>query len=279
MNNFSERVLTSVVFVIVLIGAIVQSNFAASILFFVMILLCQREFYNFFRPTDIKPLKYVGIIGGLGFFTISSLITQTNLQLSTFYFLIPIIYLIFIAELYRNRPQPVPNISFTILGIIYIAIPITLLHESAYFSPYQFDDHYHYEVLLGYFLMLWSNDTGAYLLGRKFGKTKLFPRISPKKTWEGSLGGALLTLITVGLISWLFDHYDYKVWLGMGLIIILFGSWGDLVESLFKRSLKIKDSGNLLPGHGGVLDRFDGIFISAPFVYFFLRLISLYAIY
>lgn len=276
MNNFTERVLTSIIFVIVLLGAIVQSNFAASILFFVIILLCQREFYNFFRPTDIKPLKYVGIIGGMGFFTISALITHTILQINFFYFLIPLIYLIFIIELYRNRPQPIQNISFTILGIIYIAVPVTLLHELSYFSPYEFGNEYHYEILLGYFFVLWANDTGAYLVGRKFGKTKLFPRISPKKSWEGTIGGAIAGIGISLLNAYLFPDFAWWVWLGMGLIIILFGSWGDLVESLFKRTLNIKDSGSLLPGHGGVLDRFDGIFISAPMVYFFLRLLTLW---
>ncbi len=275
MNNFSERVLTSVVFVIVLLGAIIQSNFAASILFFVIILLCQREFYNFFKPTEIKPLKYVGIIGGLGFFTISSLVTQTQTQLITFFFLIPLIYLIFVIELYRKKAQPIQNISFTILGIIYIAVPITLLHEIAYFSPTSFGQEYNYELLLGYFFVLWANDTGAYLIGKRFGKNKLFPSISPKKTWEGSIGGAALAMGITYVNIYFFNDYHWSIWLGMGLIIVLFGSWGDLVESLFKRSLNIKDSGKLLPGHGGVLDRFDGIFISAPLVYFYLRLLTL----
>lgn len=275
MNNFTERVLTSIVFVIVLIGAIIQSNFAASILFFVMIWLCQREFYNFFKPTEIKPLRHVGIIGGLGFYSISSLVTQTETQLTTFFFLIPLIYLIFVIELYRKKKHPIQNIATTILGIIYVAVPITLLHEIAYFSPDHFDTVYHYELLLGYFLMLWANDTGAYLVGRKFGKHKLFPSVSPKKTWEGSIGGAVLAMIVSYLNAYFFGEYSLTVWMGMGLIIVLFGSWGDLVESLFKRSLKIKDSGTLLPGHGGVLDRFDGIFISAPMVYFYLRILTL----
>jgi phosphatidate cytidylyltransferase len=161
------------------------------------------------------------------------------------------------------------------LGIIYIAVPITLLHEVAYFSPYKFDEYYHYEPLMAYFFVLWANDTGAYLVGSKIGKHKLFPRISPKKAWEGTLGGAVLALVVSYLNSLFFPLYAWWLWMSMGAIIVLFGSWGDLVESLFKRSLNIKDSGKLLPGHGGVLDRFDGIFISAPMVYFFLRVLSL----
>jgi phosphatidate cytidylyltransferase len=275
VNNFTERVLTSVVFVIVLLGAIIQSNFAASMLFFVMIWLCQREFYNFFKPTEIRPLKHVGIVGGLAFFTISALVTQTETQLTTFFFLIPFIYLIFVIELYRRKNQPIQDIAFTILGIIYIAVPITLLHEIAFLGSGGFGEDYHYELLLGYFFTLWANDTGAYLVGRKFGRNKLFPSVSPKKTWEGSIGGAILAMGISALNAYFFTDYSALVWLGMGAIIVLFGSWGDLVESLFKRSLNIKDSGKLLPGHGGVLDRFDGIFISAPMVYFYLRILTL----
>lgn len=274
MNNLVERTLTSIIFVIVLLGSIIQSEFASSILFFVIILLCQREFYNFFKPTDIKPQKKVGIIGGLGFFVISLLASQARLESETLFSIIPLIFTIFIIELYRNRPQPIPNIAFTILGIIYIAVPITLLHDLAYYKDYSFGREYNYDILIGYFFVLWANDTGAYLIGRKWGKHKLFPRISPKKTWEGSIGGVVLGLAVGYLNSIIFPEFNLAVWLGIAAIVVVFGSLGDLVESLFKRSLDIKDSGKLLPGHGGVLDRFDGIFISAPMVYAFLRILE-----
>jgi len=274
LNNLVERTLTSIIFVIVLLGSIIQSEFASSILFFVIILLCQREFYNFFKPTEIKPQKMVGIIGGLSFFIISLLASQARLESETLFSIIPLIFTIFIIELYRNRPQPIPNIAFTILGIIYIAVPITLLHDLAYYKDYSFGREYNYDILIGYFFVLWANDTGAYLIGRKWGKHKLFPRISPKKTWEGSIGGVVLGLAVGYLNSIIFPEFNLAVWLGIAAIVVVFGSLGDLVESLFKRSLDIKDSGKLLPGHGGVLDRFDGIFISAPMVYAFLRILE-----
>jgi len=276
VTNFTERTLTAILFVIVLLGSIIQSEFASSILFFIIILLCQHEFYNFFKPTDIKPQKLVGIIGGLSFFTLSIAASQTSLTGRSLFLITPVIFIIFVIELFRNRPQPIPNIAFTILGIIYIAVPFTLLHELSYFSETGFSESYNYEVLMGYFFVLWANDTGAYLVGKNFGKTKLFERISPKKTWEGSIGGAVLGLI-VGYCNYLiFPEISLNIWFGIALIIVLFGSLGDLVESLFKRSMKIKDSGKILPGHGGVLDRFDGIFISAPMVYAFLRLIEVW---
>lgn len=259
---------------VVLLGSIIQSEFAASLLFFMIILLCLREFYSFFKPTEIKPQKKVGIIAGLAYFVISVLARQTKVESEMLFSVVPLIFIIFVVELYRNRPQPIPNIGYTILGIIYVAVPFTLLHEMAYYENFTFGTEYNYNILIGYFFVLWANDTGAYLIGRKFGKHKLFPRISPKKTWEGSIGGVAMGLLVGYVNSLIFPEVPLLLWMGLAAIVVVFGSWGDLVESLFKRSLNIKDSGKLLPGHGGVLDRFDGIFISAPMVYTFLRLLE-----
>lgn len=276
MSNFGERFLTGILFVLVLLGSIIQSETTSSILFFIIILLCQREFYGFFKPSDIKPQTLVGILGGLGFFLAAVISYQASLKFNTLFLIIPLIFFVFIIELFRNRPTPIPNIAYTVLGIIYVAVPFTLLHELSYYSNFQFGKEYSYEVLLGYFFVLWANDTGAYLIGRKLGKTKLFERISPKKTWEGSLGGALMGLSVGYINSIVFNDLNTATWIILALIVVIFGSLGDLVESLFKRSLGIKDSGKLLPGHGGVLDRFDGIFISAPMVYTFLKILSVW---
>lgn len=122
--------------------------------------------------------------------------------------------------------------------------------------------------------MLWTNDTGAYLAGRFFGKHKLFERISPKKTWEGSIGGGILTIGVAFILSVYFTNLDQTNWIVLAILVAVFGGLGDLVESMLKRSLNIKDSGNLLPGHGGILDRFDGLLLSIPFIYSYLYLIS-----
>lgn len=275
MSNFAERLLTGILFVVVLLGSIFQSEVSSSILFFVIILLCQREFYGFFKPTTVEPQKVIGISGGLAFFATSVAAYQFGFS-NTLFLIIPLIFLIFVIELFRNKPNPIANISYTVMGIIYMSVPFTLLHELAYYKNYAFAHTYNYEVIMGYFFILWANDTGAYLVGKNFGKTKLFERISPKKTWEGSIGGILLGLGVGYLNSLFFEDLSTAMWLAVALIVVVFGSLGDLVESLFKRSLNIKDSGKLLPGHGGVLDRFDGIFISAPMVYAFLRIISLF---
>jgi phosphatidate cytidylyltransferase len=276
VSNFNERLLTGILFVVVLLGSIYQSELASSILFFVIILLCQREFYGFFKKSELKPQSLVGILGGLGFFLASAIAFQSNLTFNTLFLIVPLIFIIFVFELFRNRKEPLANIGLTILGIIYVAVPFTLLHQISYYSNFQFDNVYNYDLLIGYFFILWANDTGAYLVGRKFGKTKLFERISPKKTWEGSLGGVFFGLLLGYVNAQIFDGLNTPTWMAIAVIVVVFGSLGDLVESLFKRSLGIKDSGKILPGHGGVLDRFDGIFISAPMVYTFLKIISIW---
>ena len=130
-----------------------------------------------------------------------------------------------------------------------------------------------YGVLFGYFGILWISDTGAYLVGSAIGKHRLFERISPKKSWEGSIGGAIFALGGAALCWYLFGDILLWQWFVLGLIIVIIGTLGDLVESLFKRSLGVKDSGSILPGHGGMLDRFDAVFISAPFVFAYLMII------
>lgn len=276
MSNFTERLLTGILFVIVLLGSMLQSEVSSSILFALIILLCQREFYNFFKSTEVNPQKLIGIIGGLGFFGASALANPLGFESSPLFLIVPLTFFVFVIELFRNKSQPIANIGYTILGIIYVAVPITLLHELAYYKDFHFSSTYNYHILFGYFFVLWANDTGAYLIGRSFGKTKLFERISPKKTWEGSIGGVVFGVLFGYVNSLLFDDLNTITWIIFAFIVVVFGSLGDLVESLFKRSLGIKDSGTLLPGHGGVLDRFDGIFISAPIVYTYLRILSVW---
>jgi phosphatidate cytidylyltransferase len=177
------------------------------------------------------------------------------------------ISLVFIIKLYKKMERkPFNNIAITILGIFYTAVPFALLNIATY-------EHktYNYQIITGCLFILWATDTGAYFAGTLFGKNKLFERISPKKSWEGALGGAILAMIFAYGFSIYFTTLAQWQWLCIGAIIIVGGIYGDLVESLLKRSIEIKDSGNSLPGHGGFLDRFDGLLISAPFIVAFLE--------
>ena len=172
------------------------------------------------------------------------------------------------VKLYKRfERKPFTNIAFTFLGIFYIAVPFALLNIAVFE-----DGYYNFEIILGCLLILWASDTGAYFAGTLFGKRKLFERISPKKSWEGFFGGALLALIFAYGMAYYFHSINLFQWMTVGIIIIVGGAFGDLVESLLKRSIEIKDSGDSLPGHGGFLDRFDGLLISAPFIVAFLEI-------
>jgi phosphatidate cytidylyltransferase len=170
-------------------------------------------------------------------------------------------------KLYKNERKPFTNIAFTFLGIFYVAVPISLLNVAVFGNG-----EYNYEIIFGCLFILWASDTGAYFAGTLFGRRKLFERISPKKSWEGFFGGALLALVFAYGLSVYFQSISLNQWIIVGLIIIVGGTFGDLVESLLKRSIEIKDSGTSIPGHGGFLDRFDGLLISAPFIVAYLEM-------
>ena len=195
-------------------------------------------------------------------------------------YLVSIVYLM-IAELYLQAKDPINNWAYTMLSQLYIALPFSLLNVLAFRSN-GYDIEYSYLAPLAVFVFLWMNDTGAYCVGSLLGRHKLFPRVSPGKTWEGSIGGALL-VVAVALAIWhfttLYGVNDLGLsaaeWAGMGLVVVVFGTWGDLVESLFKRTLGVKDSGNILPGHGGMLDRFDSSLLAVPAVVVYLYTLTL----
>ena len=178
-------------------------------------------------------------------------------------------FFIFIRELFRNAGNPIHNIGSSLLGVLYISLPLFCFYLISFQGLLE---NYQYQCILGYFFILWANDIGAYFAGTYFGKHKLFERISPKKTWEGFFGGALFALIITLIISYYFNNFSLIQWIIVSSIIIVTGTLGDLVESMFKRSAFLKDSGESIPGHGGFLDRFDSLFISAPFVFFYLQM-------
>ena len=180
----------------------------------------------------------------------------------------PAIFLSFVYELYTQSEKPFVNIAFVILGMVYIGVPFSLLEFIAFNG-----EHFYADIVLGLLLLSWANDTGAYLSGSRWGKTPLFQRISPKKTWEGSIGGALITFVIAAILAYFFKDLTLTNWLILAAIIIVFGTLGDLVESMLKRSQHLKDSGTIMPGHGGLLDRFDGFIFMLPYVAAYLLLV------
>jgi phosphatidate cytidylyltransferase len=196
-------------------------------------------------------------------------------------YLVTIIYLL-IAELYAKNPDPINNWAYTMMAQLYIALPFSLLNVLAFRATPE-GVVYTYLMPLSVFVFLWLNDTGAYCCGSLLGRHKLFPRVSPGKSWEGSIGGAVVVMGAAALIWHLTETYGVNdlslniyEWMGLGLVVVIFGTWGDLVESLFKRTLGIKDSGTILPGHGGMLDRFDSSLLAIPAAVVYLYTLTLF---
>jgi phosphatidate cytidylyltransferase len=227
------------------------------------------EYYSLVKIGGYHPQGTLGVITGTALYVTIELVKLKVAGTAIVSLSIPFFMAIFVYELYRKRPEPFTNIAHTIVGIIYIMAPLALLNV---FTFEEIIVEYKPGVILGFFVLLWLNDTGAFVFGKLFGRTKLFPRISPNKTWEGTIGGGLATMTGAVIISSYTNEISIINWLVLGLIIVVAASFGDLVESLLKRSLKVKDSSNLLPGHGGILDRFDGVLLASPIAFTYLML-------
>jgi phosphatidate cytidylyltransferase len=267
-SNFGQRTLTGALYVTAVVGSTLWSAYAFFVFLFVVNFFCLKEFYELVLPDKSWIEKYLGIIAGSIIYVMFATTFSAHLSLAWYYNLIPVFLTIFIIKLFEKTHNEFSTLGFQVLGIIYITLPMVMLTKMGFFSSFD----YSAGLPLGFFILLWTSDTGAYLAGRSLGKHKLFERISPKKTWEGSAGGLILTLGIAYGISYIFDDITRTDWLVVGLLIVIFGTFGDLFESLLKRNLRIKDSGDLLPGHGGVLDRFDALFLAVPAVFFYLVL-------
>ncbi len=268
LNNLQQRVIAGLVAAPLIILALYWSEWGYFSLFFFICMMSQLEFYKLLGLDGNIPLKSYGTFSGLTIFTLTFLVEKHALPPTMYMLIFPIVSGIFFIKLYKkNEHKPFTNIAFTFLGIIYVGLPFALLNVAVFF-----EGEYNFHIILGSMLILWASDTGAYFAGVNFGRRKLFERISPKKTWEGSIGGAALALLMAFALSQLFPELELWRWMCIALIIIVAGTYGDLIESLFKRSIAIKDSGTAIPGHGGFLDRFDGLLLAAPFIAAFLNL-------
>ena len=270
MTNFFSRTITGAIFVIVLITAILIHPLTLFLLFGAIVILGMSEFYTIVAKGNIIPQYYTGLCGGLVIYVSSCLYATGYANSDVFFLIIPIIICVLLFELYNNKEHPFLNISVTITGIIYIAVPFSLLVLAGF--PVHTIYSYSPQIILGLFILFWSSDTCAYLVGITLGKHPLFKRISPKKSWEGFIGGTILTILIAVVISHFFRDLQPVNWIIISLIVPVFGVWGDLIESMLKRSYGIKDSGNILPGHGGILDRFDAVIFAIPIVFIYLRI-------
>ena len=282
MKNFIVRTITSVFFV----AAIVTSFLNPRAMVLLFSLVTGMTIWEFATLVNDRPFisinRFICTVSGVYLFLAmagyNSGLTPATVFIT---YLVSIAYLM-VAELYMKAKDPINNWAYTMLSQLYIALPLSLLNVLAYRSN-SYDIQYTYLTPLAVFVFLWINDAGAYCVGSLLGRHKLFPRISPGKLWEGSIGGGLLVM-AVAVAIWHFTtQYDVNElgltaleWAGLGLVVVVFGTWGDLIESLFKRTLGIKDSGNILPGHGGMLDRFDSTLMAVPAAVVYLYTLTLF---
>jgi phosphatidate cytidylyltransferase len=265
------RAITGFFFVIIMLASVLLGHYVFGAFYLLLGTLCLLEFYSLIKQSGAKPARLAGAIAGMGFYSMFALITANALaQYQEYVLLVTLLTTaIFVQELFTKSEAPFLNIAYTFLGLILVIVPFTFFHALAYVQG-----AYNFHLPLAFLLMLWANDTGAYLSGMGFGRHKLFERHSPKKTWEGFIGGVLISAGVGLIISHYFTEYTWCQWVIVAVIIGTVGTMGDLVESMFKRSINVKDSGGILPGHGGLLDRFDGLFLAVPVVYTYLYLIS-----
>lgn len=273
MKNLITRSITGVIFVVAVVTCFLRPE-AMIFLFALVTGLTVWEYTGIVNNLEnVAVNRFLSTVAAVYFFLAMAGFCSGIVPSAVFIpYLLTVVYM-FISELYTKAPNPINNWAYTMLSQMYIALPFTMINVLAFRGA---GDAviYNYLLPLSIFIFLWTNDTGAYLSGSLFGKHKLFPRVSPGKSWEGSIGGGILVLAVAAFLGWYENSGIHEgavelamsipQWMGLGLVVVFFGTWGDLVESLFKRTIGIKDSGNILPGHGGMLDRFDSSLMAIP---------------
>ena len=263
------RTLTSVLFGIAIIGSILLGSSTYAGLMSVFVIVGTIEFFRMFdSEKSINIQKYYGIFVGTFVYLLVYLIGEKFIPVQWLLILTPVFFISFIIEIYQKTKNPIQNIALTLFPVFYIALPLGI---SSFLTTLPGNGNSN--ILLGFFFLIWTNDSFAYLTGISIGKHRLLERISPKKSWEGFFGGLIFSFGVGLIIGQFFRELAPFQWAIMSIIITLSGTYGDLAESMFKRSRHIKDSGKIFPGHGGVLDRFDGVIMAAPFVVLYLYFI------
>ena len=271
MNKFSglyQRIISAIAGAAIIVSSLIFGEWTYFGVFLLISLFAQWEFYRLVRLQSYLPIRLLGVAIGGALFILSFFVSRGSVHPKFYFAIFPVASLIFLIKLYKkNDTNPFLNIALFYLGITWIALPFALMNVVVHYHGW-----YSYEILLGLMFIIWSSDTGAYFAGIRFGRRKLFERISPKKSWEGAIGGALTAVVMSVVLSRFYTGLEVWQWVCVSLIVVIAGTYGDLVESMFKRTMQIKDSGTSIPGHGGFLDRFDSLILSVPFIVVFLKL-------
>ena len=280
LKELAVRTASGVVMLLLFIGALVWSKWSAGALFAVILIGGLLEFYRLCRKKGVQPMSSVGVATSLAIFALAFAVflqwgspateTTARIVLGSLLYTMLIVPTTFVCELWRKSATPIANIATTFMGIIYVALPMAML----LYIPQMLVGKWSAWAMLAFVSIIWINDICAYLVGVSIGKHRLCVRISPKKSWEGFFGGLIGAVGFAVLFGHLFGG-NLVVWGGLGLVAALAGVAGDLIESLIKREVDVKDSGSMMPGHGGFLDRFDALFLATPFALFYLIVMSL----
>ena len=283
MKNFITRAITGVLFVAIVVTCFLKGT--SMILLFALVTgMTIWEFTGLVNNREnVKTNRFISTVAGVYFFlSVAGYCSGMTPSAVFIPYLITIVYL-FVSELYTKNEDAINDWAYTMLSQMYIALPFSCLNVLAFRGTIDGEVNFNMLLPLSIYVFLWINDTGAYVTGSLLGKHKLFPRISPAKSWEGSIGGGIFVIATAVFIWDLIEyhgindlHLTVYEWVGLGITVAVFGTWGDLVESLFKRTLGIKDSGKILPGHGGMLDRFDSSLLAIPAAVIYLFTLTLF---
>ncbi len=271
MKHLLERTKTSLLFGSLVAAGILLHPLVFAVVFIALMILSLHEFYQMAEKAGSSPQQVTGLTAAIIIFAALTGAASGMIPLRMAGMAALLLFLPFVTELYRKKEKPLLNIAVTLLGLLYIALPMGLAGFMVFPQPDGLTGFYPW-ILFGVMVTIWLYDSAAYLIGTAFGKHRLFERISPKKSWEGVAGGALTALAAGAVFASLIPVLNLMEWLGVSLLVIFSGTFGDLAESLMKRSLNLKDSGNLLPGHGGFLDRLDSFIFAIPPVVVWLLL-------
>ena len=270
MSNFLQRTFTGGLFGVLVYGSLFAGRFAFLVFYVVLLILSLLEFYKLTGNKGVHVQKYFAVFASVVLFILLFGYSTGYFPLRWISVMVIFPVAMMIIELYRKKEKTFDNLVWTFYGIIYVALPLSLLNLLVF--PGEIADYrYNPGIVAGVFILIMINDTVAYLIGVPIGRTRLFESVSPKKSWEGTAGGALAVFGAAWFMTKLFPMAGIKEWLGIAVIVAVFGVFGDLVESQFKRELGIKDSGSLLPGHGGLLDRIDAWLFVIPAVWVFFN--------
>ena len=270
MKNLLQRTLTGILFVVLIVAAIWIHPLLFAGVFSVVVGILIHEFYSISKYEGLIWQRWVGIAAGMYFFFATCLYAGNYVEREIYIPYLLILLLLSISVLYVKKSNPITQWGLIYFAQLYCAGFLSLLS----FIPYMQSSVYNPLPVLMIFIFIWLNDTGAYLTGTWKGKHRLFQRISPLKSWEGFFGGLIVVIIATFIFSRYNTDMEWYYWIVFGDITVISATYGDLIESLIKRTTGVKDSGNILPGHGGLFDRFDSAILASPFVYIFFQLIT-----